>query len=101
MTFTEILIAAKQLTIADQVRLIIKLLQSVFSHWLNYFSTPPQTIPTHPLQNLTYQEYDQKLNETFQSIQGIAQDSELTNIFAQIEQERHHDRGRDYLEWER
>jgi len=101
MTFTDHLTAATQLPIPYQVRLIIKLVQSVGSRWLNYLPTPPQSIPPHPLQNLTHQEYDQKLNETFQSIEGITKDPELTNIFAQIDRDRHHDRGRDYLEWEK
>ena len=48
MTFTEILIAAKQLTIADQVRLIIKILQGLISRILASFqpktSSQPNTL---------------------------------------------------------
>lgn len=103
MTFTELLAEAKKLTPPDQIRLATELLQWFNAHWI-FPKTQPSSLllslPPHPLQNLTTQAYQQKIDETFQNFQNMPQDQELPAIFATIDQERHQDLGRHFPEWE-
>ncbi|KKJ00033.1 hypothetical protein [Prochlorothrix hollandica] len=100
MTFTELLTAAKELSLPDQIRLASELLQSIDTHWFSSNPIPPTPLPQHPLQNLTPPEYDHHLTQVFQSWQTIAHDRELTTIFEEIDRQRHLDLGRNFPEWE-
>ena len=95
MTFTELLTEAKKLRPPDQIRLAAELLQCI-----NVQGFQASLLPPHPLQNLTSQEYEQKLNETFQDLQDMREDRELMAIFQEIERERRQDYGRNFPEWE-